>query len=76
MIFPGSFHVHFIHMTKHQCSIKYYTSKGIHKINSFYFTFHFPPIALSTVKELQMRDGYKYQFVLLDTVLTIYINRG
>ena len=27
MIFPVSFHVRFVLMTKHQCRIKYYTSK-------------------------------------------------
>ena len=27
LIFPVSFHVRFVHMTKHQCRIKYYTSK-------------------------------------------------
>lgn len=33
LIFPGLFHVHFIHRTKHQWRIKCYTNKGIQKRN-------------------------------------------
>lgn len=43
----------------------------------FYFTFYSPPpLALSTINELQIRESYQYQFVLLITVLLIYISRG
>lgn len=78
LIFPRSVHVliHFIHMIKHQCRFKYYTSKKNTGNKCFILRFIPPPLALCTINELQIRDRYQYQFVLSITALLIYISRG